>query len=774
MSRRDSKRVSTDFEQVFSASAQRTPQVRRPMNGGTRGLGLVVLGIMAGLIVTAGLLPATAVGIAATGMVHNEWESQPDTVPTPSLPGRTKLFNSDGKKVAEVFSTNRIPVAAPAQGELVRKAVVAVEDARFYSHKGVDPIGTVRALVATGGGDTVQGGSTITQQYAKNLRLTQAAIDAGGEATPEDRDALTARSWKRKIAEAHLASQIEKVMSKEDILTGYLNVGYFGSGAYGIQAAARRYYSVDATQLTLTQAATLAGVLQSPVSLDPRLNPERSIGRRDQVLHAMAAQGMITAVQAQKALAEPIKLKPSLPPQGCQIAGRDWAMVCDSALSELKSADWLGPEGSSLLRAGGLTVQLAVDPKAQKTVTEAAREVIPATNRVANAITMVEPGTGYIKGMASNRAFGEGKGATEIPLPTVKKFSPASTFKLFTLVAALEDGVPLSTTLPGGSEYVSDKFDNPSGGYHNAEGLSASNVSISQATEMSINTAFVQLEERVGIPAIADSAKRLGITSIGKPGTSNYPGKKEGTFALGVRDVSVTDMAGAYAAIAAHGRWCPPTLVKSVTLPNGKVINNPVAERCHQAVDPAVADTAASVLKGVIDSGTGKPAALPDRPAAGKTGTGEDNGSAWFAGFTPQLAAAVWTGDPRSPKYTLHGVMGYETVYGGTLPADLWRAGMMSYLSDKPVRQLPGVDPAYLLAPGRPVDDQVIMIDVLGQSIEDAQPTLRARGLAVEVVEDPNAGGDWVRPGTVVAQAPSPGSRVAPGSTVKLTVRGNR
>ena len=154
--------------------------------------------------------------------------------------------------------------------------------------------------------------------------------------------------------------------------------------------------------------------------------------------------------------------------------------------------------------------------------------MIPADNRVANAITMVEPATGYIKGMASNRAFGEGKGATEIPLAMAKKFSPASTFKLFTLVAALEDGIPLSTTLPGGSEYTSDKFDNPNGGYHNAEGLSASDISISRATEMSINTAYVQLEERVGIPAVADTAKRLGITSIGKPGTSSYPGKKEG------------------------------------------------------------------------------------------------------------------------------------------------------------------------------------------------------------------------------------------------------
>lgn len=763
---------SAAFEQVFAQAAAVTPQLpSRPSGKATVGAAFLGLSLLAGVTVTAGLMPATAVGIAASSVVTNEWQSQPEDVPTPPLPGRTKLFTTNGDKIAEVFSTNRIPVGAAQQGTLVREAVVAIEDARFFTHAGVDPIGTLRAFVATSGGDSVQGGSTITQQYAKNLRLTQAAIEAGGEATVEDTAALTARSWKRKVAEAHLATQLEKSMSKDDILTGYLNVGYFGSGAYGIQAAAKRYYSVDASKLTLSQAATLAGVLQSPHVLDPRLNPDRSKVRRDLVLTAMANQGKITPEQAAAAKAEPIVLNPSLPEQGCQEAGRVWAMVCDSALTELKTAEWIGPEGQSMLRAGGLTVELSVDPATQADVTEAAADIIPSDHRVANAITMVEPGTGYIKGMASNRKFGSGPGATEIPLPTVKKFSPASTFKVFTLVAALEDGIPLSTVLPGGSSYVSEKFDNPPGGYHNAEGLSASNISIARATEISINTAYVQLEERVGIPAVADAAKRLGITSIGEPGSNNYPGKKEGTFTLGVRDVSVTDMAGAYAAIAAHGRWCPPTLVRSVKLPNGTVITNPVEQRCRQAVDPAVADTAASVLRGVVERGTGRPAALPGRPAAGKTGTGEDNGSAWFAGFTPQVAAAVWTGDPRSPRYTLHGVMGYETVYGSTLPADLWRAGMMSYLDGKPVRDLPSADPAYLLAPGRPVDDQIVMVDVVGQSIDDVEPTLRSRGLSVSITEDPGAGSGWVRPRAVVSQTPAAGTRIKPGSKVTLVVR---
>lgn len=724
------------------------------------------LSLIGALLVAVGLMPGAVAGVATTSAVIDAWNSQPNELPSVQLPGRTKVYIG-GKQVAEVFSINRVPVAQSRQGQTIRDAVVAIEDARFFRHGGIDPIGTARALVSNRSG-VVQGGSTITQQLAKNVRMTQAVIDGGGEATPEALEAATARSWQRKVAEAHLAVLMESRLTKDQILTEYLNIAYFGAGAYGIQAAAMRYFSVPAAQLSIPQAAMLAGILQSPVALDPRSNPTGAKSRRSQVLNAMLREKMISPAQATAANATPIRLKTSQPSQGCSTANQNWAAVCDAAIRELKTATWLPPQARSLVATGGLRVDLSVDPKTQIAVNEAASDIIPSTHRVANAITMVEPTTGYIKALGSNRGFGEKAGQTEIPLNTTRSFAPASTFKIFTLVAALERGIPLSTTLPGGEEYFSSVFDNPPGGYHNAEGLTRYNVTIPEATEWSVNTAFVQLMEKTGVAAVADVARRLGV-KIGPAGSKTGPGIKEGSFTLGARDVSVAEMAGAYAAIANHGRFCQPTVIKSVVTPDGTRYQNSEDRRCRDAVDPAVADTVASVLRGVIEQGTGKPANI-GRPAAGKTGTGEDAGSAWFAGFTPQVAAAVWTGDPTSPQNTLHDVLGYSTVYGGTLPADLWRSGMRAYLDDLPVEDLPGVDPGYLLAPGAPQADNVVMPDLRGLPIAIATATLEERGLRVEVVSGESNAGSWVAPGVVVDQSANPGAGVRQGATIRLTV----
>ncbi|MEI6621813.1 MAG: transglycosylase domain-containing protein [Actinomycetes bacterium] len=729
---------------------------------------LAAYSMLAGLVVTTGLVPGAAVGIATANMGLRAWNSQANMIPAPALPGRTTLVDSKGKMVGQVFTINRVPVTGDQQSPLVRQAVVSIEDARFYQHHGIDPIGLLRAASVTGAGKGVQGGSTITQQYAKNLRLTQAAINAGGEADAAAVATTTGRSWERKIAEAHLALLIESRMSKADILTGYLNVAYFGASAYGIEAASHRFFSIPASKLNLAQSALLAGMLQSPSSLDPRIHPEAATKRRNTVLDAMAAQGNITTIEARAAQATPITLVMSVPNQGCQAARVNWGIVCDAAVRELATASWLGPEATDLLGIGGLTVHLTPDPATQAAAMKAAATIIPSDNRAANAITMVEPGTGAIKAMASNRRFGVGKGATEIPLATTPSFSPGSTFKVFTLMAALESGISLDTVLPGGASYTSSVFDNPPGGYHNTEGLSAENVTIPMATQMSINTAYVQLEEQVGVAAAADVARRMGIRNLPEPGHKGAPGKREGSFALGARDVSVTDMAGAYAAIANHGVWCQPTLVESVTLPNGSTIKNPSMSSCRQAVDPAVADTTAQVLGTVISSGTGKAAALPNRPAAGKTGTAENDGAAWFAGFTPQIAAAVWTGDPRSPKYTLHGVMGLDTVYGGTLPADLWRTSMISYLDKKPVVPLPGIDPNYLLSPGPPAAGQLTMVDLRGQSSSQAIAVLTAVGLAPTIKTVGRTG--LIPAGIVIEQSPRPGTNLSPGAPVVLSV----
>lgn len=734
----------------------------------TRLCSVTALAVLAGIVAMCGVLPMASSGAVVVKWAAREWQGLPKEPPQPSIPGRTTLLSPTGQVVAQVFAVNRIPVAAEAQSSYLRRAVVATEDAEFFAHHGVDLRGTARAGIKTLTHSGIQGGSTITQQYVKNLRLTQALVDGGGSTDSPQVMAATENSLRRKLIEARMAMKIEATTTKEDILTGYLNVSYLGQGAFGAEAAANRYFSKSAATLDIPQAALLAGLLQSPSRYDPIAHPEAAISRRAQVIGRMRDTGVITAAQAVAAQAAPIGLNPSAPRQGCEAARPGWAFVCDAALRELAGPQWAGTQARQLLGSGGLTVRLTVDPGAQANANRAAAHIIPATHRVANAVVMVEPGTGRVLAIGTNRRFGVGRGRTEIPLATTASFSPGSTFKLFTLTAALEAGIPLSTRLPAGSSYYSDVFDNPPGGYHNAEGLSGSNVTIPQATQRSLNTAYVQLAERVGVDAVADAARRLGIRSVPAPRKRRAPGRKEGSFVLGARDVSVMDMAGAYAAIAAHGRWCPPHVVATVTTPGGT--EERFAEgSCRQAVAAPVADTISSVLGGVMTDGTGKAAALPERrPAAGKTGTSEDAGAAWFAGFTPQAAAAVWTGDPRSPRNTLHDVLGLPIVYGGTLPARLWKATLSAYLKGKPVLPLPGVDSAYLLGLGSTSLDSVLVPDVVGLPVDVAAARLTAAGLKSRA--DARAAGPPIPAGVVVEQTPRAGVSTAAGSEVKLSV----
>ncbi|MDP3973069.1 MAG: transglycosylase domain-containing protein [Candidatus Nanopelagicales bacterium] len=726
------------------------------------------LGVLAGMVVAAGAMPATSAVVASVGRATNMWERIPDEAPSPVLPGRTKIVNSRGKVIAEVFTVNRIPVPAEAQSPWLRSAVVATEDASYFDHRGVDPRGIARALVATSSGGGTQGGSTITQQYVKNLRVTQAVVDGGGAAEAAEVAAATEGSLARKLVEAKMALKLERSRSKDEILTGYLNVSYFGRGAFGAQAAAQRYFSRNASDLSIEQAALLAGMLQAPTRYDPISNPDLALRRRSQVIERMTATGVLDDARAAAANAAPLGIDPSSPMQGCRAAKRIWGHVCDAAINELRRAKWLGVDGRRLVATGGTTVRLTVDPKAQAEVEAAAARTVPKDHRLANAVAVVEPGTGRVLSMATNRDFGIGRGRTEIPLATTPSFSPASTFKVFTLTAALEAGIPLSTRLPAGSVHYSSIFDNPVGGYRNAEGLAGSNVTIPQATERSLNTAYVQLQEKVGVAAVASAARRLGIKSIPAPGKKRSPGKREGSFTLGARDVSVMDMAGAYAALAAHGRWCQPHLVDSVTLPDGRIVNRPDSD-CRQAVEPAVADTVANVLGGVISRGTGRSAALPNgRPAAGKTGTSENVGAAWFAGFTPQAAAAVWTGDPKSPNIPMRDELGVATVYGGTLPADLWREAMIVHHRDQPIVPLPDVDLTYLLGLGAVDPDALVVPDVVGLAPEVATSRLAAAGLKVEI--RPTSAEAWISPGTVVGQQPKAGALARRGGQVRLNV----
>jgi membrane peptidoglycan carboxypeptidase len=671
-----------------------------------------------------------AVGVAAVGAVWGA-ELAGDTLAgaakinasrqgyTPlvieALPERSTLLASDGTVLATVYLENRVGVRYEQLPGPVIDAVLAAEDQRFFTHDGLDAIGIARAVWVNVRGDELQGGSTITQQYVKNLLIAQARTDAARAAAAE-------RSLTRKLAEAYYADDLEERLTKEQILEGYLNTVYFGGGAYGIGAAAGRFYSTTVEQLTAAQAATLAGLIRNPTTLDPTANPERALSRRNEVLAAMAEAGALDEASYRAAVAEPLNLLPSAVSNGCATSPAPF--FCDWVRSTLENDPALGAtaeERRARVALGGLTITTTLDPLAQSAADAAVRDPLGEGDRVAAAAVVVEPGSGRVRAMAVNRAYGLDAGSNQTTLPlATSRYQPGSTFKPFTLAAAFEAGYGLSTRLPGGSSYRSQDLDNPeSGAYTNAEPYGPVNVDLRQSTIQSVNTAYVQLAERVGIPNVAELAHRAGVRSL----PLAEIGPREGSLTLGAREVSPLEMAAAYATFAAGGVYCEPAGVVRVVDRDGTTVE--ATPRCEQAISSAVAATVTSVLADVVTQGTGTKARVAGHAVAGKTGTTENYGAAWFVGYTPRLATAVWVGDPRGPSYRLADVAGVSRVYGGTIPASIFSRLMTPLLSGTDPIALPGPDESFL-GEARPV-----IPDVAGLPAFVARARLAAVGLTV-------------------------------------------
>jgi membrane peptidoglycan carboxypeptidase len=407
-------------------------------------------------------------------------------------------------------------------------------------------------------------------------------------------------------------------------------------------------------------------------------------------------------------------------------------------------------ERNARLALGGLTITTGLDPRMQFAAQVGANR-LDKDDRVVDAVAMVEPGTGVVRALAVNRDFGVEGSATVYPLLSEAVAPGASLFKVFTLTAAVEGGAGPDTVLPGGSSHQSRVFDNPaSGAFTNSDGGGRVGPTLAEATWASQNTAFVQLLERVGVDRAAEMARRLGAVSL-----TEEVGDREGSFTLGARPVSVIEMANVFATLAADGRRCVPTAVVSIVDASGPL---PVTSLCQQAVSAQVARSVSSILEGVVTNGTGERAQL-GRPVAGKTGTSDDFGAAWFAGYTPQLATAVWLGDPRGPSYPLVDVAGHERVYGGGLPAESFAAAMRLALADQPVVGFPG-------PVGPVVGGGGVLDDVVGMNVDQAVRLLNSKLVAtvVEVTDGPGQ----LAAGVVLSTSPGPGEVV--NGTVLLRV----
>ena len=661
--------------------------------------GFLLVALLAGGVAVAMILPlAAAAGLVTRGAVES-FESLPSQLDAPELPERSVILASDGSVLATIYYQNRIEVPLSAVAPVMREAVVAIEDARFLDHPGIDLRGTMRAVVsnASSSGGSQQGGSTITQQYVKNVLIASATNE-------QELEAARARTPSRKLREIRYALALERRYSKEQILERYLNIVYFGAGAYGVEAAARRYFSKPASQLDLIESATLAGIVQQPTAFDPTRNPDLSEKRRNMVLDEMEQAGFITPVQASSAKTVPIEstLNPSLQPNGCTSSYAPY--FCDFVLRMIKADPAFGEtqvEREALLRRGGLTIRTTLDPDTQAAAYEATTKYIPTKDpsQRAAAITLVQPGTGNIIAMAQNRDWGlKGRGKTTYNYNVDQAFGgtigmqAGSTFKIFTLAEALEAGFSPFETVDSPNPKTFDKFVNCTTGekfqpvtVRNAG--SAGVLDMFQATAFSTNTYFVTLAEKFGLCRQAEIAEEMGVRLA-----TGEPLHRVPTFSLGTMEVSPLSMAGAYAALANHGVYCAPRVVLEITDRYGRNLDVP-APRCKEVVSREVADTITSVLTGVIDGPlegrTGSAASLPDRPAAGKTGSTNDNAAIWFCGYTPQMAAAVWVGDPRGgfaypmADVTINGTY-YSYVTGGMIPNPIWRETMMAALANLP------------------------------------------------------------------------------------------
>lgn len=582
----------------------------------------------------------------------------------------TIVYYAGGKQELGRFSTeNRVSVPLADVPDHVQKAVLAAEDRTFYENRGISPTGIGRAVWNNLRGGSTQGGSTITQQYVKNYYLTQD------------------QTVTRKVREIILALKIDQTLSKDQILEDYLNTVYFGRGAYGIETAAQAWFGADASDLTVAQGAVLAAALQSPSNYDPASGKKekRALAQRfDYVVQGMVSQGWLSDGKAASldvpAIKEPSTRNQLGGPEGYLLQMVRQELVADG-FSEQQ------------IDSGGLRVSTTFSKQAQRSVVEAVRTEFPTVDaaRVHVGVAAVEPGTGAIRAIYGGRDYV----ARSLNNATQAFIPGGSTFKAFTLTAALEDGVSLDSRFAGNSPYVIPGDDNPATREVDNEGDASygSTVDMWYATEQSINTAFVDLTMTIGPEAVVDAAARLGIPRTLPDGEPNglLPNAR---VTLGTASVSPLQMAAAYAALGAEGVYAEPFSVARVRTASGELLYENEREP-DRVVDADVVSNVTAALERVVSNGTGAEAQRLGRPAAGKTGTAGPDGdtqSSWFIGYTPQLAAAVgfYRGNGSvAPEDDLDGVGGLPTFFGGAYPARIWTTFMTGAMEGVPVEEFP-------------------------------------------------------------------------------------
>jgi membrane peptidoglycan carboxypeptidase len=724
----------------------------------------VVVSILAGVLVAGLFIPFAGMAGVTSNAAAAELKSLPAELATPAPATRSKVLMGNGKTLAYFYDENRIPVKLKNIAPIMRQAQIAIEDHRYYEHGALDFKGTMRALVrnSTDGGIT-QGGSSLTQQYVKMVQV-EACQAKGDSQCVKDAQAPTLQ---RKVRELRYAIAMEKKFTKDEILERYLNIAYYGAGAYGVEAAAKHYFSTRASKLTLAQAAMLAGLVQNPDSHNPIRNPSAALDRRDVVLNRMVELKLITLQQANEAkkvgFDEKLVKKTR---NGC--VGTRYPFLCDYVRRTLLNAPSLGKteeDRENMINRGGLVIQTAIDPKTQDLAQQKVSSVVGPRDPVISTMNMIQPGTGLIIAMAQSRpVMGSDakKGQTYWNLATdpamggIQGYQAGSTFKLFTLAAALEKGIPISKRFDARSpfNFTGRRFTSCRGRERvwdrwvvkNAVGHSKS-IGMTEAAEFSVNTYFIQLELATGMCRVTKMAEKTGVkvgARIGQPRVDIVKQfQDKPSFTLGTVEVSPLSMAEAYATFAARGVHCDPIIVSKITTRPGKDLAVPDAN-CRRVVDKDVADGVNKILKSVVDKGTGKRAKIYDgRHIAGKTGTIDSNEAVWFAGYTPEIAGVAMISIDNTKRpfrksggyYRGSGVKGYRVpstrVYlegsgSGDAGLKIWRPVMQKYF-----QQIPRT--SFNQPPRRiQVGEQVRVPSLNGLGVDAATRKLERLGFTVE------------------------------------------
>ncbi|PRZ43077.1 membrane peptidoglycan carboxypeptidase [Antricoccus suffuscus] len=721
---------------------------------------------------------ATKSGAKMVADVSTKFNAQtPSTVST--------VLAADGSVLTSYYNQYRTPIPLDQMGKWVPKAIVAIEDKRFYQHNGFDTTGTIRALaqnVVSGG--VSQGGSTITQQLVKNTLLYQAKTQA-------EQKAATEQTLGRKLKEAKIAIELEKKLSKDQILEKYLNLMNMGAGAYGVRAAAITYFGVEPANLTVDQAALLAGIVQNPTKFNPFNNPKDAKKRRDIVLSTMIGDGTLTKSEGEDAMKKPLTLNPGAKPgRSCSEAPSNGGFFCDYLWTYLTKT--LGIP-STLLKEQGLTVKSTFQPSFQDAATNGILGASQALGRSSDifglgdqriaVMDVLDATNGNVLALGVNKKFGNDANdasQTSNNFPSILTEGAGSTYKLFTAVAGLESGVGVNFVTGANAPYTSKKFKNGNKPYVvNNAGKYAANLPLWKALYQSENTYFVGLEDHLGsVDPVVDAATAMGLWAPGDTAAADKAkAEQQGSFTLGPLATNPLRLAVAYATTANRGTRCEPVPVTDILGPDGQPLINPKTKKPYftpgtnctaNAIPPGVADTINDILlKDVMPGNSGQTAARAytgdGRQIAGKSGTAQDNASYAFVGYTPQVVASVMAFNPKNND-PLPSPGGGEEGFGGGYPAMMWKLAMQNILNSYPKISFPPADPK--VEAGNTVKNPV---DCVGKTPAQCKSDLSKAGLKAADSGTPVDNGS-VPAGLVGAQSPAAGQPITPGSIVTYSI----